>query len=83
MRKETIIMWSDEAHDDIEKEYDIYTRDELIEYIRTTDRDLSDYDVNIGAPCNLVLSVPLLQSMEATDEFLFNDEYKEIMLLME
>lgn len=83
MRTERITMYSNEANDNVEKEYIIYTRDELIEHIQNNNIDLREYALEVYAPSALQCTVASLERMSADDEFFFNEEDKEITLYMD
>lgn len=83
MRIETITMYSNEAKNNTEKEYIIYTRDELIKHIKDNNIDLKEYALEVYAPLSLQCTIANLERMSADDEFFFNEEDKEITLYMD
>ena len=82
MRIEKITMYSNKADDMIENEYVIYTKDELIKYIKENNIDLSEYCLELYAPRCFKCSIEILEDMDVFDEFFFNEEDKEITLYM-
>ena len=83
MRTEWITMYSNEAKDNVEKEYTIYTRDELIEHIENNNIDLREYALEIYTPYGVQCCIANLEKMNFDDEFFFNEEDKEITLYMD
>lgn len=82
MRTEKITMYSNKINDNVEKEYVVYTRDELIKHIQDNNIDLREYALEVYAPLGLQCTIANLEKMSANDEFFFNEEDKEITLYM-
>ena len=82
MRTEKVIMYSNKTKDNVEKEYTIYTRNELIEHIQNNNIDLREYALEVYVPYGLQCTIENLEKMKADNEFFFNEEDKEITLYM-
>lgn len=80
MRKEVIEIYSDIEKDNIEREYTIYTKKEIIEYIKeciNNNIDLKRYSLDLHAPSCFEVSLESLEELlEEEDEvFLLESKY--------
>lgn len=64
----------------IEKEYNLFTRDALITYIKNENIDLKEYGLEVHAPSSLECTIENLEKMNDKDEFFFDEEDKKITL---
>lgn len=78
MRTEKITMYNERVNDNVEKEYIIYTRDEMVNYIKNNEAEFKNYVLEVYAPCCYKISK--LADMDKTDEFFIDEECKEIVL---
>ena len=83
MKTEWTTIYNYEVKDNVEKEYTIYTRDELLEYIKNNNIDLKKYVLELHTPYGVQCCIANLEKMNVDDEFFFNEENKEITLYMD
>ena len=83
MRKETILIYDDKVEDNVEKEYIIFARDELIKYIQDNNINLDGYSLEVYAPNCFKCSIAILKKMNIADEFFLDEVNKEITLYMD
>lgn len=83
MRVENFSMYSGKLDKEIEREFKIYKRDELIKYIQDNNINLSEYVLEVHAPHYLKCTIEVLKTMNENDEFFFFEEDKTIYMYLE
>lgn len=82
MRKETFEIYVGSLDTNIEREFTIYSKSELIDYIKN--HDMKDYEIECGCPRSLRCEVEIIdRRFDDIDEFFIVEEDKIIYNIFE
>lgn len=80
MRKEVLYMYSGRLDKEIEREFDIYKRDEFVEYLKNN--DLSEYELELYVPRGFDCTIENFKRQNEDDEFFIFEEDKMVCLYL-